>query len=159
METKHTIRGTAMKVSTKGRYALRLLVDLARHEQDGVIALKDIAARQEVSKKYLEQIVRNLTKAGILRTTRGFLGGYQLARAPADITLGEVLFATETEMSVVDCLKPGQECGRHDTCATFAVWKGLNDVIANYLNSISLQTILDNSKEGWGGGCMIDKTQ
>lgn len=147
-----------MKVSTKGRYALRLLVDLARHEEEGVIALKDIAARQEVSKKYLEQIVRNLTKAGILSTTRGFLGGYRLARSPRDISLGEVLYATETEMSVVDCLKSGQECARHETCATYAVWKGLNDVIDNYLNSISLQTILDSSHEGWGGGCMIGKS-
>lgn len=144
-----------MKVSTKGRYAMRLLVDLARNEGDGVIALKDIAARQDVSKKYLEQIVRNLTRAGILSTTRGFLGGYRLAMKPADITLGAVLHATETEMSVVDCLKPGLTCTRHENCATYDVWKGLNEVIENYLNSVTLQMVLDKQKDSFAGACPI----
>lgn len=84
-----------MKISTKGRYALRMMLDLAAHQGDGYVALKDIAQRQEISKKYLEQIVPMLSKSDILRTTRGYQGGYRLARAPKDYTVGEILRLTE----------------------------------------------------------------
>ena len=93
-----------MKISTKGRYALRMMLDLATHQGDGYVALKDIAQRQEISKKYLEQIVPMLGKSNILRTTRGYQGGYRLARAPQDYTVGEILRLTEGGLAPVACL-------------------------------------------------------
>ena len=94
-----------MKISTKGRYALRMMLDLAAHQGDGYVALKDIAQRQEISKKYLEQIVPMLSKSDILRTTRGYQGGYRLARAPKDYTVGEILRLTEGGLAPVACLE------------------------------------------------------
>ena len=94
-----------MKISTKGRYALRMMLDLAAHQGDGYVALKDIAQRQEISKKYLEQIVPMLNKSDILRTTRGYQGGYRLARAPKDYTVGEILRLTEGGLAPVACLE------------------------------------------------------
>ena len=93
-----------MKISTKGRYAMRLLIDLHENQGDGFVALKDIAARQDISKKYLEQIVPALTGDGILKTSRGFQGGYRLAREPEDIPVGDILRLTEGSLAPVACL-------------------------------------------------------
>ena len=94
-----------MKISTRGRYALRMMLDLAENQGSGVVALKDIAARQDISKKYLEQIIPVLNRAGLLQTSRGFQGGYRLAKAPQDYTVGEILRAAEGGLSPVACLE------------------------------------------------------
>ena len=134
-----------MKISTKGRYALRMLLDLAEHKNDGFIALKDIAARQNISKKYLEQIVPVLNKSDILRTNRGFQGGYKLAKDPEKYTVGSILRLTEGGLAPVACLDSEvNECERAMECATLPVWQGLYKVICEYLDGITLQDILDN---------------
>lgn len=137
-----------MKISTKGRYALRMLIDLAEHEGDGFIALKDIAERQNISKKYLEQIVPILSRSGILRTNRGSQGGYALAKEPEHVTVGEILRLTEGSLSPVVCLDgdPAQ-CLRSADCPTLPVWQGLNRVINEYLDGITLRSILDSQRE------------
>ncbi|MDE5678882.1 MAG: Rrf2 family transcriptional regulator [Lachnospiraceae bacterium] len=137
-----------MKISTKGRYALRMLLDLAEHQEDGYVALKDIAERQGISKKYLEQIIPLFNKSDILRTTRGFQGGYRLAKAPAACTVGEILRLTEGSISPVACLEHTPiECERCNDCATLPVWQGLYQIISEYLDGITLQDILNQQKE------------
>lgn len=137
-----------MKISTKGRYALRMMLDLAEHQGDGYIALKDIAKRQNVSKKYLEQIVPILNKADILNTNRGYQGGYRLARTPDQYTVGDILRITEGSISPVACLdKNPVECERAAECATLPVWQGLYKVITDYLDGITLQDILDKQHD------------
>lgn len=140
-----------MKISTKGRYALRMLLDLAQHQEDGYIALKDIAQRQEISKKYLEQIVPLFNKTDLLQTNRGFQGGYRLAKSPAQCTVGEVLRITEGSLSPVACLdRVPNECVRQADCITLPVWEGLYKVICDYLDGITLQDILDRWRETAG---------
>ena len=135
----------AVKISTKGRYALRLLIDLSIHRNEGYIALKDIAQRQSISKKYLEQIVPLLTKSGLLRTNRGYQGGYMLSRPPSDYTVGEILRLTEGSLAPIACLESEPNyCERSSSCITLPVWKGLYDVINEYLDNITLQSIIDN---------------
>ena len=137
-----------MKISTKGRYALRMLVDLAEHKNDGFVALKDIAQRQGISKKYLEQIVSILNKSDILKTNRGFQGGYMLAKPPQSYTVGEILRMTEGSLSPVACLDSDPiECERSGDCPTLAVWQVLNKVINEYLDSVTLSDILDMQNE------------
>lgn len=136
-----------MKISTKGRYALRLLLDLAEHQNDGYIALKDIAERQGISKKYLEQIVPAFNRADILRTNRGFQGGYKLAGAPENYTVGQILRLTEGSLAPVACLEHDRaECSRVADCPTLPVWQGLYRVINKYLDKITLQDIIDSRK-------------
>lgn len=137
-----------MKISTKGRYALRMLIDLAEHQNDGYIALKDIANRQNISKKYLEQIVPIFNKSNILKTNRGFQGGYRLARTPDKYTVGEILRLTEGSLVPVACLEndPNQ-CDRNAECPTLYVWQGLYKVISEYLDGITLQEIIEKQRE------------
>lgn len=136
-----------MKISTKGRYALRMLLDLAEHQNDGFVALKDIALRQDISKKYLEQIVPVLNRSDILRTNRGFQGGYRLVRSPDQYTVGEILRLTEGSLAPVACLENDPVlCERSAECATLPVWKGLYQVINEYLDGITLQDILDQQR-------------
>lgn len=137
-----------MKISTKGRYAVRMLVDLAEHKNDGFIALKDIADRQNISKKYLEQIVPLLNKSGILKANRGYQGGYMLAKNPDELTVCEVLKITEGSIAPVACLdfEPVQ-CERADECSTLYIWEGLYKVITDYLEGITIQNILDRISE------------
>lgn len=133
-----------MKISTKGRYALRMLLDLAEHRNSGFIALKDIAERQHISKKYLEQIIPLFNKSGILKTNRGFQGGYQLAGTPDKYTVGQILRLTEGSLAPVSCLDhEPNECERKYDCLTLPVWEGLYKVITEYLDSMTLQDILD----------------
>lgn len=137
-----------MKISTKGRYALRMLLDLAERQNEGYIALKDIAARQNISKKYLEQIVPILNKSDILNTNRGYQGGYKLAKAPSKYTVGEILRLTEGSLSPVSCLDHDPiECERNADCITLPIWQGLKKAIYDYLDGITLQDILDMQRE------------
>ena len=133
-----------MKISTKGRYAVRMLADLAANGGDGYTALKDIAERQGISKKYLEQIVPVLSRAGVLSANRGFQGGYKLAKSPKECTVLEVLKLTEGNMAPVSCLSqvPNQ-CERSAECATLFVWEGLYDVICDFLDGITIQDIIE----------------
>ena len=137
-----------MRVSTKGRYALRMLVDLAEHIGSGYIPLKDISERQGISKKYLEQIIPVLNNGGILKAGRGAQGGYMLAKAPEQFTVAEILRLTEGSIAPVDCVDATPAaCERSGFCATLPVWKGLARVIDEYLSGITLQDILDQQKQ------------
>ena len=145
-----------MRISTKGRYALRMLLDLAEHQNDGFIALKDIARRQDISKKYLEQIVPILNKTNILKTSRGFQGGYKLALAPDKYTIGMILRLTEGSLSPVSCLDQDPiQCDRCNECATLPIWQGLNKVINDYLDSITLQDVLEQQRERYSNDYII----
>ncbi len=136
-----------MKISTKGRYALRFMVDLAEHMAVGFIALKDVADRQNISKKYLEQIVPVLNGAGFLITNRGNKGGYMLAKAPREYTVGDILKIMEGSISPISCLETDSNlCERRTYCQTLFVWEGLNKLINDYLNGITLQDILDKGQ-------------
>lgn len=133
-----------MKISTKGRYALRMLIELASHSEDSYVSLKEISEHQNISKKYLEQIVPMLNKSGILRTNRGNKGGYMLAKPASECTVGDVLRATEGSLAPVSCLDyETNDCPRANYCATLYVWEGLNKVVVDYLDSVSIQDIVD----------------
>lgn len=133
-----------MKISTKGRYALRMMVDLAQNRTKGFISLKDISERQGISKKYLELIVASFHSSGLLSATRGFQGGYQLAKSPDQITVGEILRITEGSLAPVACLENDPiGCERRGECATLFVWCELDRRIKEYLNSVTLQDIVD----------------
>ena len=138
-----------MKISTKGRYALRMLLDLAQHQNDGYVSLKDVAERQGISKKYLEQIVSLLNKGDILKTSRGFQGGYRLSREPAEYTVGRILRLTETGgLAPVTCLEDDQPCcPRCTECVTLPLWQGLEKVVGEYLDSYTLQDLLDSQPD------------
>lgn len=133
-----------------------MLIDLALHQNDGYIALKEIAARQNISKKYLEQIMPILNKTDILLTNRGYQGGYRLARTPDQYTVGELLRITEGSLAPVACLDhEPNSCPMCEECITLPVWKGLNDVICNYLDSITIQDIIDNYAKNIGNDYVI----
>ncbi len=137
-----------MRISTKGRYALRMMIDLAEHQGEGFIALKDIAKRQDISKKYLEQIVPVLNRADFLQANRGFQGGYRLSRSPDKYTVGDILRLTEGSLAPVACLDQSPlTCERAATCVTLPIWQGLNKVINEYLDGITLQDILDQQAQ------------
>lgn len=145
-----------MKISTKGRYALRMLLYLAEHGSDRFISLKEIAEQQDISKKYLEQIVTILNKTDILQTTRGFQGGYKLAQSPSKYTVGNILRLTEGSLSPVACLDRNPIlCKRNAECATLPLWQGLSKVINDYLDSITLQDILDWQRDRYANDYMI----
>lgn len=135
-----------MKISTKGRYALRTLIDLAQHSNQGLVALKDIAGRQKISQKYLEQIVTQMSKAGFLKGVRGPQGGYRLARDPKDYNAAEILEAIEGSLAPVSCLGTElNECDRCGCCSTLELWKGLHETVMNYLGAITLQDLVDRA--------------
>ena len=131
-----------MKISTKGRYALRIMIDLATNDKGEFIALKDIAERQEVSNKYLEQIIAMLNKAGYLETARGNAGGYKLVKKPNEYKIGDILKATEGDLAPIDCLTEEGKCQRQEKCTTYSFWKGLDDVINEYVNSKTLEDLI-----------------
>ena len=131
-----------MKISTKGRYALRMMLDLATHQGDGYVALKDIAQRQEISKKYLEQIVTPLARVGLVKSERGSQGGYRLTKDPADYTAGEILRAIEGSVAPIPCLgSVTNECPMSEQCFTLPFWAGLDEVINQYIDSVTLEQL------------------
>ena len=137
-----------MKISTKGRYALRMLLDLAEHKDEGFIALKEIAGRQHISKQYLEQIVTLLNTANLLRANRGKQGGYALAQDPSQYTVGQILRITEGSVSPVACLEEKTNpCGRAGICKTLPMWTGLKNVVDAYLDGVTLQDMIDQYQE------------
>lgn len=133
-----------MKISTRGRYSFRMMIDLAQHYNDGFIALKDISARQNISKKYLEQIVPFLNRSNLLNANKGHMGGYQLAKAPSEITVREILESAEGSLTPVSCMDNNPNlCENCDGCLTLPVYEGLYRVILDYLNNITLQDVID----------------
>jgi Rrf2 family protein len=132
-----------MKISTKGRYGLRVMIDIASHSEEEYIALKDIAARLNITVKYLEQIVAPLNKAGFLTSMRGNSGGHKLALSPNDCKVGDILRVMEGNLSPVECVASGEvECPLAESCATVSFWKGLDDVVNNYIDSYTLADLL-----------------
>lgn len=136
-----------MKISTKGRYALRLMLDLALNNTGEYIAIKSIAGRQEISDKYLEQIISILNKAGYVKSVRGAQGGYRLAKEPSEYTVGMILRLTEGSIAPVECLDDNAEvCNRTNACVTKEVWIKLYDAIKGVVDHITLQDLVDKQK-------------
>lgn len=131
-----------MKISTKGRYALRVMIDLALNSSEKYVTSKEIAQRQEISNKYLEQIIAMLNKAGYLEAARGNTGGYKLTRKPSEYIIGDVLKATEGNLTPIDCLTKEGKCKRQGGCKTYSFWKGLDDTINEYVNSKTLEDLI-----------------
>ena len=128
-----------MVVSTKGRYALRVMIDLAEHQTDQYMPLKQIAARQGISEKYLENILKSLVQHGLLQGLRGKGGGYRLTRPADQYRVSDILLLTEGNLAPVTCLEPGAApCSRLPECRTYAMWRGLDKVIRDYLDRITL---------------------
>ena len=138
-----------MLVSTKGRYALRVMIDIAENQHDGYIPLKEIAARQEISEKYLEAIVKSLVKARYLTGLRGKSGGYRLTRAPEDYTVGAILRITEGSLAPVACLEQEHvDCPRMADCRTLPMWRKLNTMIQDFFDGITLADLMDTDQVG-----------
>ncbi len=135
-----------MLISTKGRYALRLMLDLALCEQGKYVALKDVAQRQGISVKYLEQIISVLSRAGFVRSVRGSGGGYMLTNEPKDYTVGMILRLTEGSLAPVQCLEfEHNDCPRADSCVTLGVWEKLYNAINSVVDTITLQDLVNDS--------------
>lgn len=132
-----------MMISTRGRYALRVLVDLAEKQNDGYITLKETAERQEISEKYLESIVKDLVKARFVEGVRGKGGGYRLARPADEINVLEVLRSADGTLAPVACLEEGSKpCSRAAVCRTLPLWKGLDRVVSEYLSGFTVQDLV-----------------
>ena len=137
-----------MMISTKGRYALRTMLDLALNDKGEYIPLRDIAERQNISVKYLEQIVSALTRAGFVRSVRGTGGGYRLVRKPEEYTVGTILRLTEGNLAPVACLEfERNTCPRAADCVTLGVWEKLYSAINNVVDNITLADLVQNTKE------------
>lgn len=137
-----------MKISTKGRYALRIMLDIAIHDDGKYIPLKDIAKRQNLTVKYLEQIISLLNKAGYLQSLRGNTGGYRLAKNLDEYIVGDILRVTEGDLAPVACLKKCEDfCQREDICNTVLFWRGLDRVINEYVDSYTLKDLLEQSQD------------
>ena len=136
-----------MKISTRGRYALRLMLDLALSDSGRPVRVKEISERQEISEKYLEQIISLLNKAGYVRSVRGPQGGYFLTKRPEDYTVGMILRLTEGSLCPVDCLEPGENCPRREDCVTFYVWKQLDEAIRGVVDRLTLEDLVNWSRE------------
>lgn len=133
-----------MKISTKGRYALRLMLDLALHDSDAPIRIKDIAARQDISDKYLEQIISSLNKAGYVKSIRGPQGGYKLTKDPSYYTVGMILRLTEGSLAPVACLEEEENsCIRQGDCATLELWKQLDEAIKSVVDTVTLAKLVE----------------
>ncbi len=132
-----------MKISTRGRYALRVMVDLAEHNDGEFIPLKDIVTRQEVSQKYLESIMTDLSKAKVVDGLHGKGGGYRLNRTPEEYKVGEILRITEGDLAPIACLEEGAvPCARKEKCKTLPMWKKLNDMINDFFDGVTLADLM-----------------
>ena len=136
-----------MKISTKGRYALRLLLDLAMNESGEPIRLKEVAERQGISDKYLEQIIATLNKGGVVKSTRGAQGGYSLKKGPSEYTVGMILRLMEGSLTPVECVEEGDAvCDRCDGCATMKLWAKVNDAVNQVVDNVTLQDLVNWQK-------------
>lgn len=138
-----------MKLSTKGRYGLKAMFDLALNYGEGPIPLKSIAERQEISEHYLEQLISNLRKAGLVKSVRGAQGGYVLAHKPSEITVGDVLRVLEGPIGLVDCVleQDAVECSKADDCITRVVWEKIRDSMISTMDSITLKDMCDEAEK------------
>ncbi len=137
-----------MKISTKGRYAVRVMLDLATHNTGEYIKVKEIAGRQGISEKYLEQIISVLNKAGYVKSVRGAQGGYRIAKDPSYYTVGMILRLTEGSLNPVACLDDEvNECERCDTCETLQVWKELADAINGVVDNVTVEDLAERQRE------------
>ncbi len=133
-------------ISTKARYALRVMIDLAEHQEEGYIPLKTISARQEISEKYLEIILKALVKGKLLKGLRGKGGGYMLTRLPSEYIVGEIIELTDGPLAPVACLLPDAEsCPRKDKCITLPLWQKFNTLTHNFFYNITLQDLLSGN--------------
>ena len=138
-----------MLISTRGRYALRILVDIAEHQSAGFMTLKEVANRQDISEKYLESIVKDLVKSGVLTGLRGKGGGYRLRKDPDQINVGEILTCMEGSLAPVACLEEGANpCPRAGICRTLDFWSGLDRTIKNYVNEFTIADLMQSSDAG-----------
>lgn len=139
-----------MKLSTKGRYGLRAVLDLAMNGELEAVALSSIAERQDISISYLEQLIAKLKKAGIVKSIRGAQGGYLLAKKPEEISVGHILRALEGDLNIVDCAEViggGETCSGSDLCVTKYVWKRISDSINNTVDTMMLSELVEESKK------------
>ena len=135
-------------VSAKGRYALRIFVDLAQNQGDGFVALSEVSKRQDVSLKYLETIVATLVRGGLLRSQRGMSGGYRLSKDAKEISIYDIFNLTEGSLSPVACINCGENfCNRSDNCYTKEMWTNVDNLINNYFKSVSIQDLIDKDLE------------
>ena len=149
-----------MRFSTKSRYGLRLMAELACSTSGRAMPLKEISERQQLSLKYLEQLVTPLVRAGLVKSERGSQGGYRLTKDPRDTTAGEILAAMEGSVAPIPCLESEiNECPLSGQCATLPFWAGLDDVINQYLNSVTLADIAKSMAEAAGGPCACGKNK
>lgn len=129
-------------ISTKGRYALRVMIDIAIHSDEKYISLKDISARQEISVKYLEQVIALLNKAGFLQSMRGNNGGYRLTKKPSEYTAGDILRAAEGTLAPIACLRnESNSCERQNSCSTISFWQNYYKTVNDYVDSVTLQDL------------------
>ena len=138
-----------MLVSTKGRYALRVLIDMAEHQSENYVPLKEIAQRQDISEKYLESIVKALVRGGILTGLRGKGGGYRLSRPPEQVAVGTILRITEGSLAPVSCLEEDSSpCARMSACKTLSMWQGLDRIIQEYLDQYTIADLMQAEQPG-----------
>ena len=133
-----------MKISTKGRYALRLMLDLATNATENPVSVKDIAIRQGISDKYLEQIIAMLNKAGFVKSIRGAQGGYMLCKQPKEYTVGMILRLAEGNLAPASCVMEGEApCERADMCGTAPLWRKINDAVNGVIDTTTIQDLMD----------------
>lgn len=143
-------------ISTKGRYALRVMIDIAVYSNGEFISLKDISKREEISLKYLEQVISVLNRANLVQSLRGNNGGYRLSKEPKDYTAGEILRAAEGTLCSVQCLvNSNYECPHLQICSTIDFWKGFDKVVDDYVNSVTLEKLANDYREKIGNDYSI----
>lgn len=144
-----------MRISTKGRYALRLIIDIAINSSNKPVSIKDVSIRENISDKYLEQIISILNSGGIVRSVRGPQGGYTLRKAPEDITVGMILRLTEGTISPVPCVEEDSpKCERMSTCSTYDLWQRLNQAISDVLDTTTIADLIANRPEAGNDYCI-----
>lgn len=137
-----------MKISTKGRYALRLMLDLAYNHTGSFIPIKNISQRQDISDKYLEQIITQLSRAGLVKSARGAQGGYMLAKEPQEYTVGEILRLLEGNLAPVACVDDTKDaCTREDECVTMEVWREIKDAVNKVVDNITLADLVEQQRQ------------
>lgn len=131
--------------STKGRYALRVMIDVALFSSGGFVSIKEISARQNISVKYLERIIALMSAAGFLKSLRGSRGGYKLAKAPSEYTAGDILRAAEGNIAPIACLATSEKCARRGKCTTISFWEGYFDAVNAYVDNITLEDLVNDA--------------